>query len=62
VHPHLALGVRDAAQIGDDHGGSLEALEAQEGIADDRVGDPSVVRRHEWSDAAAVPVPAELVL
>ena len=47
VQPHLALGVRDAAEVGDDHGRPLESLEAQECVADDRVGDFRVVRRHD---------------
>src|SRR5262249_5391688 len=47
VEAHLALAVRHAAQIGDDHGGSFQALEAQERVADDRARDPRVVGGHD---------------
>ena len=47
VQPHLALGVRDPAEVCHDHRRPLESLEAQECVADDRVGDSRVVRRHD---------------
>ena len=45
--PHLSLGCGNRREIGHDHGRPLESLEAQEGVADDRVGDSLVVLRHD---------------